>query len=163
MLQEDLDALQESAFRETYTRILQEWKYDDAIDNLGELDGFYHIVSPRLHGYFVSARVPFQDTTGQSGHQGRGYLLSKDEAIGWVNVLGNILISFSKGIQGFKSDQNEESLQSLVEDQKDLVVYLYRTPVVSTIFALPSFTTLFHAHRHSPKPVPWMDITANST
>ena len=46
MLQEDLDALQESAFRETYTRILQEWKYDDAIDNLSELDGFYHIVPP---------------------------------------------------------------------------------------------------------------------
>ena len=101
-------------FEKSILEILREWKYDDAINNLGELDGFYHIVSPRLHEYFVSTRVPFQDTTDQSGRQGRGYLLSNDEAIGWVNVLGNILISFSKGIEGFKSDQNEESLQSLV-------------------------------------------------
>jgi hypothetical protein len=144
-------------FEKPILEILKEWKYDDAIDNLDELDGVYHMVSPRLHEHFIFVRVPFQDTTDQSGRQGRGYLLSKDEAIGWVNVLGNILISFRKGIEGYKRDQNKESLQILVEVQKDLVAYLYKNPVVSTIFALPSFTNLFRAHTYSPKPVPWMD------
>ena len=150
-------------FEKPILEILKEWKYDDDIDKLDELDGVYHIVSARLHEHFIFARVPFQDTTDQSGRQGCGYLLSKDEAIGWVNVLGNILISFRKGIEGFKRDQNKESLQMLVEVQKDLVAYLYKNPVVSTIFALPSFTNLFRAHMHSPKPVPWMDKMADST
>jgi hypothetical protein len=115
---------------------------------------------PRHHKYFSFARVPFQDTSDQSGRQDHGYLLSKDEAIGWVNILSNILGSFSEGIDGFKSEQNENSLQSLVELQKDLVAYLYKASVVSTIFALPSFTSLCHAHRHSPKPTHWMDDSA---
>ena len=52
------------------------------------------------------AHVPFQATTNQSGHQGCGYLLSKDEAIGWVsNVLGNILIYFSEGIEVQKGSE----------------------------------------------------------
>ena len=149
-------------FEKPVLEILREWKYDDGTDNLGELDGVYHIVPPRLHEYFSFARVPFQDTTDQSGCQGRGCLLSKDEAVGWVNVLSNILNSFSKGIEGFKREQNENSLQSLVELQKDLVTYLYKAPVVSTILTLPSFTSLFRAHRRSPKRAHWMDKTADS-
>ena len=69
-------------------------------------------------------------------------------------------ISFGKGLEGFERGQNENSL---VELQKDLVTYLYKAPVVSTIFALPSFTSLFRAHRHLPKPAHWMDETENST
>jgi hypothetical protein len=150
-------------FEKPILEILGEWKYNDAIDNLGKLDGVYHIVSPRLHGYFDSAGVPFQDTTDQYGRQGRGYLLSKDEAIGWVDVLGSILLTFSSGMEGFKRDRNEKSLRSLVDAQKDLVTYLYKTPEVLTIFALPSFTSLFRVHWHSPRPVPWMDKTVDST
>jgi len=151
-------------FEKPILKILGEWKYNDAIDNLGKLDGVYHIVSPRLHGYFDSTGVPFQDTTDQFGRQGRGYLLSKDEAIGWVDVLCSILLTFSSGIEGFKRDWNEKSLRSLVDAQKDLVTYLYyKTPVISTIFALPSFTSLFRVHWHSPRPVPWMDKTADGT
>jgi len=59
-------------FEKPILEILQEWKYNDAIDNLGELVGVYHIVPPCLHEYFNFARVPFQDTTEQSGRQGRG-------------------------------------------------------------------------------------------
>ena len=126
-------------FNKPILKILQEWKYDDSTDNLGSLDRVYCIVPPPLHEYFIFTRVPFQDTTEQSGRRGRGYLLSKDEAIGWINVLSNILYSFGKGLEGFIRKQNENSLQILVELQKDLVTYLYKAPVVSTIFALPSF------------------------
>ena len=150
-------------FEKPIIDILREWKYDDAVDNLGEQDGVHHIVFPRLHDYFISARVPFQDTTDRSGRQGRQYLLNKHQALGWVNVLGNILIYFRKGIEAFKRDQNKESLQRLVEAQKDLVAYLYENPVVSTIFALPSFTSLFRVHAPLPKPVLWMNKTADST
>ena len=73
------------------------------------------------------------------------------------------LILFRKGIEGFKRYQNKESLQMLVEVQKDLVACLYKNPVVSMIFALPSFTNLFRAHTYSPKPVPCMDKMADST
>ena len=145
-------------FEKPIIDILQKWRYDDVNDNLGKQDGVHHIVSPRLHEYFISARVPFQDTTDQSGRQGRGYLLNKHQALGWVNVLGNILISFCKGIEGFKNDQTQESPQRLVEAQKDLVAYLYQNPVVLTIFVLPSFTSLFRVH--APLPKLW---TANST
>lgn len=150
-------------FEKPIIEILQEWKYDDAIDNLSEQDGVHHIVPARLHEYFISARVPFQDTTDQSGRQGRGYLLNKHQALGWVNVLGNILIYFRGGIEGFKNDQNKESLQELVEAQKDLVAYLYKNPAISTIFALPSFTSLFRVHAHLPKPVLWMNKSADGT
>ena len=56
-------------FEKPVLEILREWKYDDGTDNLGELDGVYHIVPPRLHEYFSFARVPFQDTTDHSGCQ----------------------------------------------------------------------------------------------
>lgn len=83
---------------------------------------FTALSPPPLHEYFIFACVPFQDTTEQSGRRGRGYLLSKDKAIGWINVLSNILYSFGKGLEGFIRKQNENSLQILVELQKDLVM-----------------------------------------
>src|SRR5258705_11998010 len=60
-------------FKKPMLGILQEWKYDDGTDNLGELDRVCHIDPPHLHEYFGFAHVPFQNTTDTTARQSRRY------------------------------------------------------------------------------------------
>jgi hypothetical protein len=41
--------------------------------------------------------------------------------------------------------------------RKPLATYLYKIPVVSTLFALPSLSSRFRTYRHSAKLENWMD------
>jgi len=162
MLQEDSNALQESAFRETYNRYSPRMENTTTLSILGRTGWSSPHRFPPPSRLFYCRPVPFQDTTISLDAK-PAILLNKHQALGWVNVLGNILIYFRKGIEGFKRDQNKESLQRLVEAQKDLVAYLLRESsglddICTTLLYQPLSCSCA-----LPKPVLWMNKTADST